>query len=323
MQSIPSQAAPPNIFISYRRAESAVHAGRLSDQLAAHFGSQVIFIDIDSIAPGRDFVKVIEGAVSSCKIMLAVIGQHWLTCANEQGRRLDNPKDFVRLEIAVALQRGIRVIPVLVQGATMPGEQELPDEIASLALRNAWFVRDVGWKEDVRKLIEMIEDDIPPLRADKEFRKGAEGTAFEKGYSQAKSKRYASFVAIVLGIAISISLPALRQEFSDQSDSAITELSPSSTASLQSKTTPTPIPGTSPTPLPTRKAPVPPPQGVTPTPRPRRNSKAQSESAPKKDGEIEAINRLASEEPKPGVIALRSDGEIEAINRLASEEPKL
>lgn len=322
MQSIPSQAAPRKIFISYRRSESTAYAALLSDQLTTHFGPQIIFIDIDSIEPGRDFVEAIEEAGSSCKILLAVIGQHWLTCANEHGRRLDDPKDFVRLEIAFALQRGIKVIPVLVQGATMPREQELPDEIASLACRQAWFVRDVGWKEDVRKLIEEIEDDIPPLRADKEFRKGEEGTPFEKGHSHAKRLRYALFVAFVSVIAIIISLPALRQKFSDQSDWAITELSPSSTASLRSITTPTPIPSTPPTSLAytlsTRTA----SRGHYPPPRPRRNGKAPSESAPKRVGEIEAINGLAVE-PKTGVSDPKRAGEIGAISGLGSVEPKL
>jgi hypothetical protein len=132
----------------------------LSDQLRAHFGAQVIFIDIESIEPGRDFVEAIEGAVGSCKILFAVIGQQWLTCTNEHGRRLDDPNDFVRLEIAAALKRGIRVIPVLVQGAAMPREQDLPGDIAPLARRQAWEVSDVRWTQDVGKLIENIAGDI-------------------------------------------------------------------------------------------------------------------------------------------------------------------
>jgi hypothetical protein len=155
-------ATPSTIFISYRRSESSVHAGRLSDQLAEYFGPQITFIDIESIDPGRDFVEAIEDAVSSCKILLAVIGRQWLTCANEHGRRLDDPNDFVRLEIAAALRRGIRVIPIFVQGATMPREQDLPTELVPLTRKQAWLVRESGWKEDVRKLIEKIEDDITP-----------------------------------------------------------------------------------------------------------------------------------------------------------------
>lgn len=161
MPSSHSQANPPKIFISYRRSESAAHAGRLSDQLSAHFGSQITFFDIESIAPGRDFVEAIEAAVSSCEIMLVLIGQQWLTCTNERGRRLDDPKDFVRLEIAIALKRGIRVIPVLVQGATMPREEDLPADVATLARRQAWEVSDLRWNHDVGKLIEKIAGDIP------------------------------------------------------------------------------------------------------------------------------------------------------------------
>lgn len=163
MPSPHSRGNPPKIFISYRRSESAAYAGRLSDQLAVHFGSQVIFIDIESIEPGRDFVEAIGDAVSSCKILLVVIGRQWLTCADERGRRLDDPNDFVRLEIAAALRRGVRVIPVLVQGATMPREEDLPDEIAPLARRQAWVLSDIRWNQDVGKLIEKIAEDIPGI----------------------------------------------------------------------------------------------------------------------------------------------------------------
>lgn len=163
MSSPYSQGKPSKIFISYRRSESAAYAGRLSDQLRAHFGSQIIFIDVESIEPGRDFVEAIEDAVSSCKILLVVIGRQWLTCANERGRRLDDPSDFVRLEIAAALKRGVRVIPVLIQGVTMPREEDLPDEIAPLARRQAWDVSDIRWNQDVGKLIEKIARDVPGI----------------------------------------------------------------------------------------------------------------------------------------------------------------
>jgi hypothetical protein len=125
----------------------------LSDQLTTHFGPQIVFIDTESIQPGEDFIEAIEDAVGSCKILLAVIGQQWLTYADERGRRLDNPRDFVRLEIAAAIKRGIRIIPITAQGANMPREQDLPDEIAPLARRQAWEVSDVRWKQDVAKLI--------------------------------------------------------------------------------------------------------------------------------------------------------------------------
>lgn len=181
-----SRSISPKILISYRRAETSAHAGRLSDQLSAYFGAQIIFIDTESIEPGRDFVEAIEDAVSSCKIVLAVIGQQWLTCANESGRRLDDPNDFVRLEIATALKRGVRVIPVLVQGATMPRKQDLPDELAPLAQKQAWTVRDSGWKEDVKKLIAKIEGDIIP----------------EKGVSSKSSKSVTAFITLVCVVVL-------------------------------------------------------------------------------------------------------------------------
>lgn len=162
MPSPRSRGNPSKIFISYRRSESAAYAGRLSDQLRTHFGTQVIFIDIESIEPGRDFVEAIDDAVGSCKILLVVIGRQWLTCANQHGRRLDDPKDFVRLEIAAALKRNIRVIPVLVQGAAMPREEDLPGDIAPLARRNAWEVSDIRWHQDVGELIKKIAEDIRP-----------------------------------------------------------------------------------------------------------------------------------------------------------------
>src|SRR5947209_1157559 len=147
------------IFISYRRDDSAGHAGRLYDQLAAHFGGDQIFIDIEpnQIEPGEDFVQVIEKAVGSCEILIALIGQSWLTSRGETGRRVDNPKDFVRLEIAAALARNVRIIPVLVQGAQMPHPQDLPEGLLPLSRRNALELSDLRWKHDVDRLISTLE----------------------------------------------------------------------------------------------------------------------------------------------------------------------
>lgn len=212
------------IFISYRRSESAAHAGRLSDQLTARFGSQIIFIDIESIEPGRDFVEAIESGVSSCQILLAVIGQQWLTCSDESGRRLDDPNDFVRLEIATALKRNIRVIPVLVQGAAMPRKQDLPDALAPLARRHAWEVRDIHWKEDAKKLIEKIAADITPKT---EIRRGPNVI------------RNLSVILVVIAV---IGLFALMSKLLDQSDSPKVEQSPTVAASPQPTTNPTASP---------------------------------------------------------------------------------
>jgi hypothetical protein len=140
-----SAAASGSVFISYRRQESRGLAGRLYDRLAARFGDDQIFMDVDKIAPGVDFAEIITRAVSTCDVLLAVIGPHWLTATDQNGqRRLDDPNDLVRLEIAAALERDIRVIPILVEGVQMPCRQELPDALAGLARRNAFSLRWAG-----------------------------------------------------------------------------------------------------------------------------------------------------------------------------------
>jgi TIR domain len=119
----------PRIFISYRRDDSQADTGRLSDALTTAFGQDRVFMDIDAIPPGVDFAHAITEAVGSCDALIAVIGPHWLTLADPRGqRRLDDPNDFVRLEIKAALERYIRVIPVLVREADMPSRGELPDD---------------------------------------------------------------------------------------------------------------------------------------------------------------------------------------------------
>src|SRR6516164_8905268 len=106
------------IFISYRRDDSAGHAGRVHDKLEGKFGRARLFMDVDTIPLGRNFVKAISEKVAQCDVLLAVIGPNWLTIRDEEGkRRLDNPNDFVRVEIGVALKRDIPVIPVLLDGA--------------------------------------------------------------------------------------------------------------------------------------------------------------------------------------------------------------
>jgi TIR domain-containing protein len=153
-----AQEEASKIFISYRRHDTEGFAGRLFDQLSIHFGEQQIFMDIDTIEAGEDFIEVIEQAVSSCSVMIAVIGPRWLTSVDGEGRRrLDNPEDFVRVEISTALQRNIRVVPVLVQGASIPKSTQLPEVLAKLARRNAFELSSTRWKYDVERLILIIE----------------------------------------------------------------------------------------------------------------------------------------------------------------------
>ncbi len=133
------------IFISYRREDSSGYSGRLFDRLTAQFNRDQLFMDIDAIEPGVDFVEVIERAVSSCDVLVAVIGKQWLTVTDANGRRrLDNPEDFIRLEVGTALDRGIRVIPVLVRGGSDKSvpPQRPGDKRRALGLRRGKADRD-------------------------------------------------------------------------------------------------------------------------------------------------------------------------------------
>src|SRR5262245_21842697 len=119
-----------NIFINYRRDDSSASAGRLYDRLSTHFPKNQIFMDVDNLDAGVDFVETIEQSVGSCDVLIAVIGKRWLISTDEKRkRRLNNPNDFVRLEIATALKRNIRVIPVLVDDASIPRAGDLPGDL--------------------------------------------------------------------------------------------------------------------------------------------------------------------------------------------------
>jgi tetratricopeptide (TPR) repeat protein len=142
------------VFISYRRADSAGHAGRLYDSLEAYFGRDHVFMDLSAIDSGQNFVDAIDAAVRSCDALVAIIGDDWLTSIEG---RLDQPADFVRSEIAAALERGIPVVPVLVEGTTMPSADALPNGLKLLATRQAHELSDARWSHDVKRLIDAIE----------------------------------------------------------------------------------------------------------------------------------------------------------------------
>jgi TIR domain len=146
------------VFISYRREEASGIAGRIYDRIADRFGQRRIFMDVDSIEPGLDFTEVITRAVGACDVLLAVIGLQWLTATDSQGRRrLDDSDDLVRLELEAALARDIRVIPILVDGAQMPGRADLPDSLAPLTRRNALPLRNETFRIDIRRLEDVLE----------------------------------------------------------------------------------------------------------------------------------------------------------------------
>ena len=153
-----TSADPGRIFISYRREDSAFPAGWLYDRLCARFGSNYVFKDVDSIDPGDDFLRVIEDAVGSCQVLLALIGDHWLDITDPTGhRRLDDPNDFVRLEIEAALRRDVRVIPLLVGRAPLPSSEQLPDSLRGLIRRHAIELSPNRFEPDVARLVRIID----------------------------------------------------------------------------------------------------------------------------------------------------------------------
>ncbi|MEX3936840.1 toll/interleukin-1 receptor domain-containing protein [Paraburkholderia phymatum] len=145
------------IFISYRREDTEGQAGRLFESLREVFGEQMVFMDVATIEPGADFRRAIETNIDQCGVVLSLIGRTWLTVTGKDGkRRLDNPNDFVRLETSSALKRGVTLIPVLVQGATMPQEADLPDDIKDLAYRNSIELTHARWDSDVQLLVNAL-----------------------------------------------------------------------------------------------------------------------------------------------------------------------
>jgi hypothetical protein len=146
------------VFISYRRVDSKWAVGRLYDRLSASLERSTLFLDVTDIEPGDDYIARIEAVVGSCDVLLAVIGRDWLTSQDSSGRRrLDNPKDWVRVEIAAALKRGIRVIPVLIDEAPMPELHALPDDLGELSRRNAKLVSFIHFHSDVDSLSRILE----------------------------------------------------------------------------------------------------------------------------------------------------------------------
>jgi hypothetical protein len=155
-----------SIFISYRRDDSEGESGRLFDDLVRAFGNESVFMDVAGIAPGADFRKAIDDNVSACGVFLAVIGTQWAAIAGANGqRRLEDPNDFVRLEIASALARNIAVIPVLVHGARMPRPEDLPDNIKDLAFRNSVEISHARWNSDVELLVAALRSYVTTTRA--------------------------------------------------------------------------------------------------------------------------------------------------------------
>ena len=154
-----TSARSPRIFVCYRREDSADVTGRVYDRLVERFGREQVFKDVDSVPLGVDFRTHLQKMVDACDVVVAVIGQRWLTAGEEGVRRLDNAQDFVRIELETALQRQIPLIPLLVGGAQMPAASDLPATLAALVYRHGQAVRsDPDFHHDVDRLVHGLEN---------------------------------------------------------------------------------------------------------------------------------------------------------------------
>src|SRR4051794_24992340 len=145
--------AAAGVFISYRRQEASWLAGWLHDRLAAYFGEARVFLDIDWIKPGADFMQVIAEAIARSRVLLLIVGPQWLAPEGDGRRRLDHPDDPVRVELETAFRRDLRVIPLLLEGAKMPRAGDLPNGLAGLTRLNALRVGYQSFRSDVARLV--------------------------------------------------------------------------------------------------------------------------------------------------------------------------
>ena len=157
-----------NIFISYRREDSEGFARGLFQSLGGALGADHVFMDVEDIGLGVDFVEAIDKSLASCGALLVLIGKEWTNCTDATGRRrLDDPQDFVRMEVAKALEQQVRVIPVLVKGAKMPSPEELPEALRSLTRRQALELRHERWNQDVEQLASGLAEVLGLERMDR------------------------------------------------------------------------------------------------------------------------------------------------------------
>jgi Caspase domain/TIR domain len=154
------------IFINYRREDAPGVAGRLFDRLATNYSRREMFMDVDAMKPGLNFVKQIDEQISKCDVVLAIIGPGWLNAVDDKGqRKIDKPRDYVRVELAAALKREIPVIPLLVNGTVMPSEDELPEELKSLPHRHSLELRHSRFSADSDAVIQAVGEIVPSRRA--------------------------------------------------------------------------------------------------------------------------------------------------------------
>jgi len=149
--------ASHSFFISYRRDDTGAEAGRLRDSLVERLGRETVFLDLEAIELGKDYLRALDSALASCDVMLVLIGREWETISDARGRpRLRDPRDILRIEVLAGLERGIPVVPVLLNRDTLPAPGTLPKVLIPLTRRQHFEIRRDRWHQDVELLLERL-----------------------------------------------------------------------------------------------------------------------------------------------------------------------
>jgi hypothetical protein len=179
---------PGRVFMSYRRDDTDFPAAWLYERLTSHLGREQVFKDVDSIELGDDFVAMITSAVGSCDVLLALIGDRWLEMTNDTGqRRLDDPHDFVRLELEAALKRKVRVIPILLGSASMPTADQLPASLSKLTRRQALQLTTARFEADIGRLLRVLDRTLAEQQAQRDAKARAQREAEAKSQQEAEA----------------------------------------------------------------------------------------------------------------------------------------
>ena len=235
------------VFVSYRRGDSEGQARALSLELVRLLGKDSVFMDVDSIALGRDFRQVLQERLASCDIMIALIGPAWLDAKDGSGaRRIDSPTDFVRQEISAALKRNIPVIPVLVQGAQVPPPERLPDDLKDLSFRHGFELGHTTWESDVQELVKRLGLHGPNASDNPETLASSRDTRSDVPAGLAPSwqrHRVLAVIALLVGAAALATYGYSRIRHGDTSVTGAIDSPQSSPSSEPSKQTPLPSGG--------------------------------------------------------------------------------
>jgi hypothetical protein len=206
----------PSIFISYRRSDNPDATGRIYDRLVAEFGRALVFKDIDSIPLGRDFRGHLNEIIGDCAAVLAIVGPRWTDARNDAGqRRLEDPDDFVRIELEAALARNIPVVPVLVGNAMLPGSALLPSTLEALAYRQSIEVRpDPDFHNDATRLVAALRRILDPSAPGTDESPTESVPAARAAQRESQWRRrvvwLGSIAAVAVLAAVAFAIPALR-----------------------------------------------------------------------------------------------------------------